>query len=147
MDDTTEDSTTLPPPKLRPVQRRQRLLGIPVDLLVVGALCLLIGAIVGRGLARRRILADLIGGKIAHVGQVKGLLSEQQRQIVHDVIDSGAQVLQQKIGNTVMLLVRAGGDSFQRLFIVPGLEGDETLADYDKRISQQEANGTVLEAV
>jgi hypothetical protein len=127
------------------VERRQRLLGIPVDLLVVAAVCLLVGAIVGRSLARKKLIRDLLSGKVTSVGSVKGMLSEDQRQILHDLIDSGAEVLQQKIGNTVLLLVKAGGDSFSRLFVVPSLEGDRTLADLDRAQSHAE-NGAVIEA-
>jgi hypothetical protein len=64
--------------------------------------------------------------------------------MLHDLIDSGAEVLQQKIGNTVLLLVKAGGDSFSRLFVVPSLDGDRTLADLDRE-SQRTENGAVIE--
>lgn len=151
MDDEQTQGTAAPV-VARPapvVQRRQRFIGIPVDLLVVGAVCLLVGAIIGRAVTRRKMVRDLLAGRVTKVENVKGFLNDDQRQIVHDVIDSGAEVLQQKIGNTVMLLVRAGGDSFSRLFIVPGLDGDQTLADYDRQLAESTAppvNGAVIEA-
>ena len=126
------------------VSRRQRLLGIPVDLLVVAAVCLLVGAIIGRTLARKKLIRELLSGKVTSVGSVKGMLSDDQRQMLHDLIDSGAEVLQQKIGNTVLLLVKAGGDSFSRLFVVPSLDGDRTLADLDRE-AQRTENGAVIE--
>ncbi|NDC10326.1 MAG: hypothetical protein EBZ75_13485 [Oxalobacteraceae bacterium] len=126
------------------VQRRQRLLGIPVDLLVVSAVCLLVGALVGRALARKKLIRDLLSGRVAKVENVKGMLNDDQRQMLHDLIDSGAEVLQQKIGNTVLLLVKAGGDSFSRLFVVPSLDGDRTLADLDRE-QQRAENGAVIE--
>lgn len=124
---------------------------IKVETIVGIATAAVVGYGFGRMIERQAVNRRLLTQQVLHIGDVRGFLTPEQRQYLEALLDSGQEVLQERVGNMALVLVRAGGDQFERLFTVPALEGRQTLGEYDARLAAEQAaasddlpSGTVI---
>ncbi len=115
--------------------------GLNVRLVLFGALALTTTAYLGyrAGVAHHR--AELLQRRVHQLSDVQGSMSPAQSALLENVLQSGAEVLQERIGNLTTLLIRAGGESFEELFVVPTAAAPLTLAGYRKANPQGGGTG------
>ncbi|MFT4704628.1 MAG: hypothetical protein ACI81R_002335 [Bradymonadia bacterium] len=89
---------------------------VSTETLVTCATAAVVGFAWGRSAERRALRAQIAQGRVASVDDIRIPLTDTQRDYVEAVLDAGGDVLQARIGSTIELLARAGGDRFQRLF-------------------------------
>jgi hypothetical protein len=107
---------------------------IRAEWIAIGLVGAGVGYVVGRHVQRAQFEQQLREGQVLDLADVKGLLSPQQSQLVAALIDASGDVLAQRIGDTVTLLARVGGEQFETLFSVPASDGSRlTIAELRAR--------------
>lgn len=78
-----------------------------------------VGVVVGKRLERSQHRKRLLNAQVHSLGDVRGVMTDEQQRQLQLLLDGGAVVLQERADNLVALILQVGGERLEKLFVVP----------------------------
>jgi len=91
---------------------------------VAGGILLLVGVQLGRSVERTKHKKRLLGAEVLSVADVRGVLTDEQAEELDGLLSAGAMIVQEQVGDALILFLKNGADNLRRVFVVPATPQD-----------------------